>query len=152
MEGYLDAITPPAPPLVLREGMLLKTLLSNKAIRVAWMHGDELWVVSEAGGYGWLGSTSDVFWTYCEEYRPKKRIDGKMVEMTDEMIAEAWSNPDWSVGDKVSQHQREFIFEIIATGPSCVLTRNQKTGVLTVDSNTNLGKYYKRESKLGGSW
>src|SRR5512139_1204481 len=152
VEGFWEAVTPSPPPLVLREGMLLKSMLSNKAYRVAWLRGDDLWVIGEAGGYGWLGETSDDFWLYCEEYKPKRRIDGKMVEMTDEMIAEAWSNPDWQVGQQVSQHQREFKYEVIATGPASVLLRNIKTGQLQVDSSANLGKYYKRESRLGDDW
>lgn len=152
VEGYLEALTPPPPPLNLRTGMLIKTVLGNKAHRVAWIGGEEVWVVPEAGGHGWLGSIRTRFWTCCEEYRPKKRIDGKMVEMTDEMIDEAWSNPDWSVGDQVSQRQRQFTFEVIATGPQCVLLRDLKTGKLTADSNNNLAKYYRREVKGGNEW
>lgn len=152
VEGYLDAITPPSPPSVLRVGMLIKTLTGNKAHRVAWIGGESAWVVPETGGYGWLGELDNDLWKYSEEYRPKKRIDGKMVEMTDEMITEAWANPDWKVGDLVSQHQREFKFEVIATGPQCVLLRNLKSGALCADSNTNLSKYYKREVKGGDEW
>ncbi len=152
VEGYLDAITPPPPPPTLRVGMLLKTLVSNKAHRVAWISGERLWVVPETGGYGWLGEIHNDMWLYAEEYRPKKRIDGKMVEMTDEMIAEAWSNPDWKVGDQASQHQREFKYEVVATGPACVLLVNLKSGVYTADSNTNMSKYYKRELKGGSEW
>lgn len=156
VEGFWDAITPPSPPPPLREGMLLKTILSNKAHRVAWIGGESVWVVPEAGGYGWLGSLDDDLWSMSEEYRPKRRVEvdgkGKMVEMTDDEIAEAWSNPDWSVGDQVSQHQREFKFEVIAVGPQCVLLRNVESGALCADSNANLKKYYKREIKGGDEW
>ena len=78
-------------------------------------------------------------------------IDGKrkLLEMSDEEIEEVWSNPDWTVGDVVSQRQRQYIFEIIATGPQCVLMRNVKTGVLNVDSNSCLGKHYQRERQVG---
>lgn len=149
----LKPIKQPAVPL--RVGMLLKSPLDGKVRRVAWLDDQrgEVWVIHETSSYGWLGPLHPPLWDYCEEFRPKKRIDGKMVEMTDEMITEAWANPDWKVGDLVSQHQREFTFEIIATGPSCVLTRNLKTGTLCVDSNSNLEKYYKREIKeLGSGW
>ena len=73
VEGYLDAITPSPPPPTLRVGMLLKTLVSNKAHRVAWISGERLWVVPETGGYGWLGEVHNDMWLYAEEYRPKKR-------------------------------------------------------------------------------
>jgi hypothetical protein len=78
-------------------------------------------------------------------------IDGnrKLVEMNDEQIEETWSNPDWIVGDSLSIGQRQHVFEIIATGPNCVLMRNVKTGSLTVDSNASLDKHYQKEVKVG---
>lgn len=156
VNGYLEAITPPSAPLPLREGMLLKTPLDNKVYRVAWMGGDRVWVIGETGGYGWLGPVGSDSWIYCEEFRPKRRIQvdgkGKMVEMTDEEIAEAWSNEDWSIGDQVSWRQRQYLYEIIATGPQSVLMRNVKTGQLSVDSNRNLAKYFKRETPGGSEW
>lgn len=149
VNGYHEVLTgglkTPAPPL--RRGMLLKTPLSSKVYRVAWMEHGSLWLVSDTAGVGWLGSEHDDLWQFCEEYRPKKKIDGKMVEMTDEMIAEEWSNPDWKVGDRVSQHQREHLFEVIATGPLSVLLKGTD-GRLTADSNPNMEKYYKRETGL----
>ena len=85
---------------------------------------------------------------YAEEYHPAtfKEVDGKRkrVMLTEQEIEEKWSNPDWKVGDRVSQHQREFRFEIIATAPSCVLMR-QEGGQLVVDSSKNLEAYYRRE-------
>lgn len=163
VEGFWDAVTPPAPALPLREGMLLKTILGNKVHRVAWIGGEEVWVVPEAGNYGWLSYISEAFWATSEEYHPSKMVEtdeltatGKSkktrVEMTDEEIDEAWSNPDWKVGDQVSQRQRQFLFEVIATGPQCVLLRDLKTGELTADSNANLKKYYRREVKGGNEW
>lgn len=151
VDEYLGVITPPPPALVVRQGMLLKTVVTNKAYRVVWIGGEEAWIVSEMGGYGWLGSLDSEFWTHCEEYRPKRRVQvdgkGKMVEMTDEEIAEAWDNPDHKVGDKVSLRQRIATFEVVAVGPQCVLLRDLKTGVLQVDSNRNLEQYYHKEAK-----
>lgn len=151
VDGYLDAITPPPPALVVRQGMLLKTVVTNKAYRVVWICGEEAWIVSEMGGYGWLGWLGSEFWTRCEEYRPKRRVvidgKGKMVEMTDEEIAEAWDNPNHKVGDKVSLRQRIATFEVVAVGPQCALLRDLKTGVLQVDSNRNLEQYYHKEAK-----
>jgi hypothetical protein len=156
VNGYLAAISPAQAPLPLREGMLLKTPLSNKVYRVVWLNEGLVWVVGETGGYGWLGPEGEEFWSFCEEYRPKTRVqvDGKnkMVEMTDEQIAEAWSNPDHQVGDQVSWRQRQYIYEIIATAPQSVLMRNVKTGALSVDSNNNIAKYFKREVKGAAEW
>jgi len=141
-EALLKNLKTPAPPL--RVGMLIKTPLDSKVRRVAWMGDSRLWLVSDTTGVGWLGTEDDALWKYCEEYRPKKKIDGKMVEMTDEMIAEEWSNPEWQAGDKVSQHQRQHLFEVIATGPLSVLLLGSD-GRLTADSNGSLEKYYRRE-------
>lgn len=155
VDGYHDALVSglkkPATPL--RQGMLFKMPVDGKVRRVAWLEDGQAWIVGETDSYGWLGPDSDSTWDLCEEFRPKAyaMIDGKrkLLEMSDEEIEEAWSNPDWTVGDVVSQRQRQYIFEIIATGPQCVLMRNVKTGVLNVDSNSCLGKHYQRERQVG---
>jgi len=155
VDGYLDALTPDKPALPLREGMLLKSPVANKVYRVAYMDDEVIWAAGDTAGYGWLGDVSEKFWGMCEEYRPKRRIvidgKGKMVEMTDEEIAEDWANEKWSVGDLVSQRQRQFIFEIIATGPQCVLMR-RADGQLVADSNRNLEAYYRKEVKGSAEW
>lgn len=150
VDGYHDLLTKDlkTPDIVIRDGMLIKHATTGKVHRVHLLDDGMMWIVGETGGYGWLGPQQTNFWDGAEEYRPKKRIDGKMVEMTEEMIAEAWSNPEWKVGDRLSQRQRQFIFEVIATGPQCVLL--QQAGVpgevgLMADSNSNLAKYYRRE-------
>ena len=151
VDGYHDALTrdlkKPATPL--RLGMLIKSPYDSKVRRVAWLSGGEVWVVHETSSYGWLGPASSPAWGVCEEFFPKtfKEIEGKRksVEMTPEEIAEKWSNPEWSVGQKVSQHQREHVFEVIATGPACVLMMDTLRGVLVVDSNASLEKHYQRE-------
>lgn len=144
-EALLRDLKQPAPPM--RVGMLIKTPVDGKVRRVAWMGDGRAWVVTDTTGSGFFGPERAHLWDFCEEYRPKKKIDGKMVEMTDEMIAEEWSNPDWKVGDRVSQHQREHLFEVIATGPLSVLLKGTD-GRLTADSNPNMEKYYKRETGL----
>lgn len=155
-EALLEGIKKPATPL--RRGMLFKLPIDGKVRRVSWLDDrrGKVWIVGETSQYGWLGPIDSPTWDYGEEYIPKRRIEvdgkGKMVEMTPEEIEEAWSNPDWNVGDQVSQHQREFIFEVVATGPACVLLENVKTGVLNVDSNRNLSLYYKREVKGLSGW
>ena len=156
VDGYLSAITPASPALPLREGVLLKSPVTNKVYRVAWMSGEEIWAVGETAGYGWLGSIHEEFWGKCEEYRPKRRVvidgKGKMVEMSDEDIAEDWANEKWSVGDQVSQRQRQFVYEVVATGPQTVLLRDLKTDKLVADSNRNLEAYYRKEVKGSAEW
>lgn len=154
VEGYhallLGKLKAPASPA--RLGMLFKTPLDGKVRRYVWEGEGRVWIVGETDSYGWLGPLSGPLLEYCEEYRPKRRRDGKMVELTDEEISEEWSNPDWQVGDVLSQHQRQYSFEIIATAPQSALLRGAD-GRLTVDSNSNLKQYYKREVKgLEGGW
>lgn len=155
VDGYheflMAGIKKPATPL--RLGMLLKSPYDGKVRRVAYLDDAEgvVWIIHETSSYGWLGPLLPATWEYCEEFRPKKKIDSKMVEMTDEMIEEAWSNPDWKPGDRLSQRQREHLFEVVAAGPQCVLMR-QADGRLMVDSNKNLERYYKRESSLESGW
>lgn len=154
VEGYhktlLGKLKPAPSPA--RLGMLFKTPLDGKVRRLVWEGGDRVWIISETDSYGWLGP-ADRFLDFCEEYRPKRRRDGKMVELSDEEIEEEWSNPDWKVGDVVSQHQRQYSFEIIAVSPASVLLRSSMSGRLTVDSNANLKRYYRREVKgLEGGW
>jgi len=149
VEGYLDALTKglkkPAQPL--RLGMLFKAP-DGKVRRVAWLDGDTVWVVTDSDAYGRLGKIDDNLWSHCEEYRPKKRVEGKLLEMTDDDVAEVWDNPDWKAGDLVSQHQREHKFEVIAIGPKTVLMMNTQTGALVTDGNKYLERYYQREVEV----
>lgn len=151
VNGFHEALSKglAKPETPIRPGMLIKVPWDGKAWRVAWLEDDQLWLVGETSAYGWLGSTSPVAWRYCEEYNPKKRVvvdgKGKMVEMSDEDIAEAWSNPSYEVGELLSLQQRIGTYEVVATGPKCALMRNTKTGGFVADSNANLDKHYKRE-------
>jgi hypothetical protein len=153
VEGFHEALSrdlkKPATPL--RQGMLLKSPLTAKVWRVAWLEGEDVWLVTEQSAYGTLGFTRSQLWDKCEEFFPKRRIQvdgkGKMVEMSEEDIEEAWANPDWEVGDKLSQHQGQYHYLVIATGPNCVLMRNSY-GDLVSDSNANLAKFYRRETEV----
>lgn len=145
-EALLSSIKKPAQPI--RNGMLFKSPTDAKVWRVSWTDGDIVWLATDSSSYGYLGKLDDKYWQYCEEYRPKKRADGKLVEMTDGQIAEAWSHEEWSVGDKLSRSQRLMSFEIIATAPSSVLMRGSD-GSLYSESSGNLKKYYRRETKVG---
>lgn len=152
VDGYLSALTKgiskPAQPL--RAGMLIRTPDTSKVSRLVWVEGDLGWFVTEDSNYGMLASISSPYWRYCEEYRPKKRIEAdgkkKLVEMTDEDIAEQWDNPDWSVGDTVSMSQRMFSYTILAVAPRSVLLEDGKTGKVYADSTANLSRYYRREA------
>lgn len=150
-ETLLKGLKKPMTPL--RQGMLFKMPIDSKVRRVAWMDGGLVWVVGETDSYGWLASESNRVWSLCEEFSPKTymMIDDKrkLIEMSDEQIEKTWSNPDWIVGDSLSIGQRQHVFEVIATGPNCVLMRNVKTGQLNVDSNSSLDKHYQKEVKVG---
>lgn len=147
VEGYhallLGKLKSPASPA--RLGMLFKTPLDGKLRRYVWEGDARVWIVSETDSYGWLGSLEGCqLLEYCEEFRPKRRREGKMVELSDEDIEEEWSNPEWSAGERLSQSQRQQSFEVVATAPQSVLLRDTQ-GRLTVDSNANLAKYYRKE-------
>lgn len=155
VDGYHDALVSglkkPATPL--RQGMLFKMPIDGKVRRVAWMDEGQVWIVGETDSYGWLSAESNGVWDLCEEFHPKgySVIDGKrkLLELSDDEIEEAWANPDWVVGDVVSQRQRQFIYEVIATSPQSVLMRDVKTGQLTADGSNNLAKHYQRERQVG---
>jgi hypothetical protein len=154
VEGYhallLGKLKSPASPA--RLGMLFKTPLDGKVRRFVWQDEELCWIIGESDSYGWLGPFPGPLLEYCEEYRPRRKRDGKMVELSDEEIEEEWRNPDWKVGDLLSQHQRQYSFEIIAASPGSALLRGAD-GRLVVDDNGSLSKYYRREIKgMGSGW
>jgi len=150
VNGYHDAliakIVKPVQPI--RVGMLYKNSIDTKVWRVAWSDNDKVWLVTENSAYGMLGHVWDNQWEYCEEFRPKKRIDGKLVELSDEQIDDLWSNEEWKVGDSLSRSQRLISFEVIATAPNSVLMCGTD-GNLYSESNANLKKYYRKEIEMG---
>lgn len=152
VEGYHDLLLKglKAPALPAHVGMLFKGP-DGKVRRYVWEGEGLVWIVGETDSYGLLGPLKGPLLEYSEEYHPKRKRDGKMVALTNEEIEEEWSNPDWKTGDRVSQHQRQHSFEIIATAPQSVLLRGTD-GRLTVDSNTNLKRYYRREGKVITEW
>lgn len=154
VEGYHDALTKslhPAPSTP-RLGMLFRMPVDGKVRRWVWEGEGRVWIFGESDSYGWLGHyDQSSMLELCEEYRPKTRRDGKMHTLTDEEIDELWDNPDFKVGDRLSQHQRQYHFEVIAVALKSALLKNALTGVLTVDTNANLEKYYKRE-RVAQEW
>lgn len=150
VEGYHDVLTSDlkVPATTPRLGMLFKTPIDGKVRRWVWEGEGSVWIVGESDSYGWLGSVDNSFLELCEEYRPKRKLDGKMIKLSDEEIDAEWDNPDWKIGDVASQSQRQYSFEVIAVAPQSVLMRNTRTGFLTVDSNANLARYYRREREV----
>lgn len=141
VNGYLDGLTRAIrkPITVPRVGMYFRTPeVATRTLRVLYLDGDTVWWAAENSKYGELGPVFDDFWQYCEEFVPQSL----------EKYEAAWTNPDWVVGDEVSLMQRVNRFEIIATGPSCVLMRDRR-GVLYAEPNGNLDKFYRREQKMG---
>lgn len=155
VDGFHGALTKslkPAPSTA-RLGMLFKTPIDSAVRRIVWIDWSlgACWIVSDRDHYGWLGPVENSFFELCEEFSPRKRIEvdgkNKMVEMTPEDIAEKWSNPEWRVGDILSQFQRTTTFEVMATAPQSVLMKDSVTGFLSVDTNSNLERYYRKEVK-----
>lgn len=158
VEGYLDALLKDIkkPALPLRQGMLIKSPADGKVRRVAYLDEKAVWLITDNASHGWLGYPERDIWQYCEEFTPSKMVetgevkpDGKpvkkRVDMTEQDIDEAWSNPDWKVGQRVSFGQRMITFEIIAVGPACVLMRKDGDLTLWSEPNANMEKFYRRE-------
>ena len=121
VEGYHDVLTKslhPAPSTP-RLGMLFKMPVDSKVRRWVWEGEGKVWIVGESDSYGWLGHyDQSSMLELCEEYRPSAMRDlgevtkeGKpkktRVELTDEEIDAEWGNPDYKVGEILSQHQRQ---------------------------------------------
>lgn len=133
VDGYLGLLKSELKRPVLNPqlGMAFKHPAISGVWHVAWRDGPKLWLVSANSRYGWFADESDMFWEYAEESSAKAGAPG--------------NNPNWKVGDTVSQRQRQFLFEVLATGDKCVLMRNQSTSALQVDSNDNMERYYRKE-------
>lgn len=122
------------PILLPHVGTAFKHPALSGVWHVAWAQDTKLWLVSATARYGWFTDQKDQFWEYAEESTAKSGAPN--------------NNPDWNVGDQVSQSQRQATFEVVATGDKCVLLRNMKTGVHQVDSNENMERHYRRESNV----
>jgi hypothetical protein len=116
---------------------------------VAYDLGDRLWLVSSSARYGWLVRSDGDVWQYAEESKDNRKA--KEGEALKPRPGSPGNNPDWNAGDKVSQHQREFRFEVVATGDKCVLLL-QDNGVYRVESNDNMSKYYRKEVEEKIKW
>jgi hypothetical protein len=121
------------PVLIPHLDMAFKHPALSGVWHVAWQDGSKVWLVSASSRFGWFADEQDTFWEYAEQSTAKSGAPG--------------NNPDWQVGDQVSQRQRQFRFEVLATGDKCVLLRNVDTLLLRVESNDNLKQHYRREVK-----
>jgi hypothetical protein len=131
VDGYHDLlqkdIKAGSPPL--HEGAMFKSPFTTKVHEIRWLGGERAWIVTADSRYGWFGPIDSPFWQYTEETRSKPFAP----------------NEDWAVGEEVSRNQRIYQGTIIATGPKCVLIESRKTGNISVDSNDNMKKHYRRE-------
>ena len=167
VEGYHSLImdglkVPMPPPRLLELGLLFKHPADGKARRVAWLSEFYVWIASDSG-VGWFGPRDTEYWTFCELYEPAKMVETgeigddlkpkkKRVPKTQEEIDLEWSNPDFKVGDRLSQSQRRLKFEVVAVSPDACLLEMEPGG-LYVDDNASLKQFYRHEiSKEVGEW
>ena len=116
-----------SPPL--HAGAMFKSPFTTKVHEIRWVSGDRAWIVTADSRFGWFGPIDSPFWQYTEETRSKP-------------LAE---NEEWAVGELVYRNQGLYHGSIIATGPKCVLLESRNTGNVSVDSNDNMAKHYRRE-------
>lgn len=132
VDGYhdfLQAGIKNASPLPVHVGLMFKSPFTTKVHEVRWSDGENAWICTADSRFGWFGGVEDEFWKYTEETRSKP-LPG---------------NDSWSVDDEVSRNQRLYRGRIVATGPKCVLLESRTTGNISVESNDNMEKHYKRE-------
>ena len=119
-------------------GHAFKWPVSGKVHHVAWTDDERVWIVTADSNYGWFGPKRSGFWGYTEMSTAKAGTPG--------------NNPQWQVGDRASTHQREFKFEVVATGDKCVLLREARSGELRPESNEYMKKFYHRETGAEIEW
>lgn len=96
--------------------------------------GEKLWIVSASSRYGSFISADSPFWNWAEASKAKAGAPG--------------NNSKWMVGDKVSRNQRQFMYEVVATGDKCVLLSPvSHEASLQAEPNDNMDTYYRRESR-----
>lgn len=133
VDAYHDLLTAgiKKPVTNLHVGLTFKSPFTTKVHHVAWGDTEKVWIITADARYGWIGSYDDPFWRYVEESTAKAGAPN--------------NNPKWSAGQTVSQHQRQFKYEILATGDKCVLLKDVATGEIKSESNDNMEKYYRLE-------
>lgn len=115
------------PPM--HEGELFKSPFTTKVHEIRWVQGERAWIVTADSRFGWFGPTDSPFWQYTESTRSKPLP----------------KNDNWAVGDLVLRSQGLYRGRIIATGPKCVLLECRSSGNISVDSNDNMERFYRRE-------
>jgi len=128
-----------AAPTVPKVGMAFKAPnVTSKVYFVAWI-GEEFdggldlaWVIDAGADYGTFVPLHSGLW--------------RVITLSSSKGGESLVNKDgWKVGDRLSLMQRAAQFTVIAVGDKAVLMRDDRTGSLQADSNTNLKRYYQKE-------
>lgn len=133
VDGYtsLMGLDIKEPALAPHEGMAFKHPALSGVWHIAYIHEGECWIVSATtNGGGFIRQDSE-FWRWAEPSKAK--------------AGEPGNNKEWKAGENVSRRQRQFVYEILATGDKCVLLKDVRTGSLQAESNSNMEKYYRRE-------
>lgn len=134
VDGYLDLLSSSIkkPALNPEVGMAFKHPALSGVWFVAYDMGSTYWIVSGTSKYGFMVHHKSEVWQYAEQSTAKTGAPG--------------NNPHWSVGQKVSRRQRQFVFEIVATMDKGVLLKDTKSNTYLADSNENMERYYRKES------
>jgi hypothetical protein len=131
VDGYHDLLTRDikagSPPL--HEGARFKSPFTTKVHEIRWVQGERAWIVTADSRFGWFGPLDSPFWQYTEHTTAKPLP----------------KNDSWAEGEKVFRNQGLYHGAILRTGPKCVLLECRQTGNITVESNDNMEKHYRRE-------
>lgn len=126
------------PPMHPHVGMAFKVPFLSTVNFVGWMgeeFGEEkVWIINATTDYGLMASPTSDIW--------------KAASASSAKVGGPGTNSDgWEVGQKVSLSQRRTHLSLLSVGSKAVLMRNTSDLSLWAESNTNMKKYYQKESK-----
>lgn len=126
------------PPMIPHVGTAFKVPILSSINFVAWI-GEEfglekVWVVNATSDIGFMTNTTSGIWKIASSSSAKAGAPG--------------SNADgWKPGDRLTLSQRRTHLTVLSVGNKTVLMRNDSDLSLWAESNSNLKKYYMKESK-----
>lgn len=128
--GVWDALPHP------KVGLAYRTPLTSKVYHVCWIGDGKVWLCDSSGGPGWLVKEDDRFWLTCTLSKSKP------LDLT--------NKDGWKADDRLSTGQRRTNFVAVATNSSGALLRDLDSLSLWSESNSDLKRFYKKESADSG--